>query len=810
MKPYKLALLNKTLLVVLICFLSVVIISCTQSKAKVFFSENKNSFVFSNLKSKLIIEKLSWKILLLDENGLIQYEEAKAPVFMIDEQWISISKVENVESSVDKSVRLHALLSNGKIIIVEVKSLSEYGFNVVIKDKDSVIKAIRGFTRLDTPEQAYGFGETWNGHVAQRGQKIDIWDKPGTPDECAYMPYYVSTNNYAFFLNYGGLVTFDVGKTNPDELVFEAPAPVYDITLISGSSLAEAVQNFMFVTGLPLAPPRWSYEPWFWLMHDPNQPGTRITTLKSEHFIEMINKLRELNIPIGVTWLEPPWQDARTSFIPNTDFSPNLKYLIARISNLGVKTLAWTIPYTTSDSYNWQEAIEKGYLVKNPKEVNLRTNVQISESGELSNNNNYIYIDFFNPEAAKWWQDQVEKSIDLGLKGFKLDGGQSMPKDALLFEGRLAKDVQNSYALEYNKVYYNALKNKLGDDFLMIPRAAWIGSTSYTNSKWPGDLSGSFADNGLRSSVYSALSLAFSGMPFISTDIGGFEGRPCKENVFVRWSQFGAFLPGMQTLHMPWWYSEKTVAHYRYLAWLHRDLTPLWMSLAQEAKIHGSPIIRPLVWSFQNDVNCWAVDDEFTLGDNLLVAPILDSSAMREVYIPEGLWFNFWNEKETITGPVSINWKTNDPESLYKFPLYIREGAIIPMEIENEITGFGTKNFKDYLTLAIWPKTEGISEFSLADMEDNVKISCDRSGNMINLNWTKTAKNYILRLHLVNTVDYVEIDKSGMKTMLNSYNSFDEFNSDQSEGYYFDDKNGNLWTRINNSSTQGSLKVRLK
>ena len=110
------------------------------------------------------------------------------------------------------------------------------------------------------------------------------------------------------------------------------------------------------------------------------------------------------------------------------------------------------------------------------------------------------------------------------------------------------------------------MKNKLGDDFLMIPRAAWVGSPSYTNFKWPGDLSGSFANNGLPSTVHSSLSLAFCGIPFVATDIGGFKNRPAPEDVWIRWAQFGAFLPGMETLHMPWWYSKEAADHFRYLA----------------------------------------------------------------------------------------------------------------------------------------------------------------------------------------------------------------------------------------------------
>ena len=311
-------------------------------------------------------------------------------------------------------------------------------------------------------------------------------------------------------------------------------------------------------------------------------PSDGINSLKGEHVLKMVNKLQEMYIPVGVTWLEPVWQTASTSMIPNPAFSPDLKKLIGDLKKLGVNTLTWTVPYTTSKASNWKVAVENNYLVKKPDNSFDDGKVKISEMGELEGRY-YNYIDFFNPEAYQWWQEQIKQSLELGLKGFKLDAGQDLPDDAILFGGRLGKDVHNSYALEYNRVFYETLKQKYADNFLMIPRAAWIGSSANTNSKWPGDLRTSFGNNGLPSSVFSTLSLAFSGFPFVSTDIGGYTPRPAPEDVWIRWAQFGAMLPGMQTLNMPWWYSEKAQDYYRYLSWLHTDLTPFWNTLANEA-----------------------------------------------------------------------------------------------------------------------------------------------------------------------------------------------------------------------------------
>jgi alpha-D-xyloside xylohydrolase len=797
----------RSILILFLMYVSADKIHGQKISLNVFLRETPGEYIFINQKTQLVIRKEIWNLRLIGEDGIVRFIEGKAPAFLINDKWVTLSRTERLVSRDEKRAILQVSLSNGTKASAEVESLSNFGFKIIIKPEKNEASALRGIIALNPVEEVYGFGEMWNGHVAQRGQSFDIWDKAGTPDECSYMPYFVSTNNYAFFLNYGGMVSFDVGQSNANELVYQAPAPFFDITLVSGNSIASSVQNFLTIAGMPAKPPRWAFEPWFWLMSDPDKPGESINTLRGEHFIVMLDKLKELDIPIGVTWLEPPWQDARTSFIPNTEFCPDLKGLIKRISDRGVKTLAWTVPYTTNTSSNWKEAVAKGYLVRKPESKKGDEKFTITASGELEGNF-YTYIDFFNPEAARWWQEQVEKSLDLGLRGYKLDAAQDLQEDALLYGGRRGSDVHNSYALEYNRVYYNAFKNRLGDDFLMIPRATWVGSSSFTNFKWPGDLSGSFANNGLPSTVYSSLSLAFSGIPFVSTDIGGFSDKPAPENAWIRWAQFGAFLPGMQTLHMPWWYSGEATAHFRYLAWLHNDLIPLWMSLASEAHQNGSPVIRPLVWSFQDDIKCWRVDDEFTVGQSILVAPIINPETNRSVYLPAGIWYDFWDDNQTYKGPLRFNWSKSGSQGRYRFPVFIKGGSIIPMEISNNVTGFGSSASKGYLTIAVWPEKNKSSEFLLNDREESVLFNSDwEKEDMISVSWGKTVRNYIFRIHSTNKPLKV-VARSGK--ILRLYDDFISFNSDKGDGWFYESTKKKLWIRLNNSNQPESISVFLQ
>lgn len=771
-----------------------------------FVDEKPNKYIFKNFGAILTIEKQSMQVALLDLEGNVHFSEFKPPVFSINDTCIQIKSCSSILSANENTTLLSIHASNNININLLVKKAGDYGFKLKYTLKNKKVTNIAGSIALNPVEEIYGFGETWNKNLAQRGQAIEIWDKAGTPDECAWMPYYVSTRNYAFFINYGGKVKFNIGRDKSDELTYEFAANELEYTLLIGDDIASCVQNFVALTGMPAKPPRWSFKPWFWLMSDPDKPGSDISTLRGKHFIEMVEKLEALDIPIGVTWLEPPWQNARTSFIPNKEFCPDIKDLIANIAKHGVKTLAWTVPYTLPKASNWEKAVKNNYLVKKPGGKTERQEAKITSSGELDGTF-YNQIDYYNPEAFKWWQQQIEESLDLGFMGFKLDAGQALPVDGLIYGGRLGKNYHNSIALEYNKVFFESLKKKLGDNFLMIPRAAWIGSSAYTNFKWPGDLSGSFANNGLPSSVYSSLSLALSGLPFVSTDIGGFMNQPAPEYVWIRWAQFGAMLPGMQTLHMPWWYSDKSKNHFRYLAWLHTDLIPYWETLGNEAHETGTPVCRPLVWDYQSDQETWYIDDEFTVGKYLLVAPFINPEKTRNVYLPKGKWIDFWDENKVFEGKQKVKWIEGDNKSIYKFPLYIKEGAIIPLEIKNDVSGFGSKYSKGFITLAIWPEKNAENEFVLNDREGPVSIITNwKNKHYFTIKCGESSKDYLFRIHLKKGISPSKVIDNKLLKKFDDINSFQQSKSDS---WYFNPDTQRLWIKKYRDIKTGIFRLKI-
>jgi len=259
---------------------------------------------------------------------------------------------------------------------------------------------------------------------------------------------------------------------------------------------------------------------------------------------------------------------------------------------------------------------------------------------------------------------------------------------------------------------------------------------------------------------------------------------------------------------MPWWYSEKAIEVYRYLSWLHTDMIPYWYTLALEAHVNGTPVCRPLVWSYQVDTNTWNISDEYTIGEALLVAPLISEQLKRDVYLPEGNWINFWDEREVIPGKQTIEWAVSGKNPLRQFPLYIKEGSIIPMKVENEYTGFGWGQKGDYITINIWPKTSGVSSFTIKDKDNDIKIDVKRNlkGNL-NISASTTEMNFIFRIHIKN--DCSGFDISVDSTLLPEIADRSKFRIEEGDAWNYDKEDHVLWMRCN-GQTGSTLRLKIK
>jgi alpha-D-xyloside xylohydrolase len=291
-------------------------------------------------------------------------------------------------------------------------------------------------------------------------------------------------------------------------------------------------------------------------------------------------------------------------------------------------------------------------------------------------------VDFANPDAREWFKGIIRNALELGVDGVKLDRGQNYPLNVTPPSGRDPRAMHNYHAYLMVKTYAEVLEEERGRDYQLTPRAGWAGTQSWT-MKWPGDMDSDLShDRGLPAVIRAQSAAGLTGFAFWGSDIGGY-GPELSKEVFVRWLQHGVFSPLMQMPgkgnheDVPFSWDEETVRIYEWYARLRKKMLPYILKQAEKAHHTGTPMVRHLAWSWEDDPEVHSRDYQYMFGDDLLVACVVDLSETREVYLPEGEWVDFWNRDRVLTGPKTIMERV----PLSRIPLYIRKEAAFEFEL---------------------------------------------------------------------------------------------------------------------------------
>jgi alpha-glucosidase (family GH31 glycosyl hydrolase) len=260
----------------------------------------------------------------------------------------------------------------------------------------------------------------------------------------------------------------------------------------------------------------------------------------------------------------------------------------------------------------------------------------------------------------------------------------------------------------------------------------------------------------LPSVIIAGQSAAMSGYAIWGHDTGGYQDtNPSQSppNLFMRWTQFGCFSPIMQMhrqvtkeLQYPWRYGEEASRNYQFFAHLHTRLFPYIYTYAKEASASGLPIIRPLVLLNQTDQNTFPIKHTYLFGNEFLVAPMITLNAnTRHVYLPAGNWFDFWTNERHAGGQV-ITWTNNNQAQM---PLFVREGAIVPMLLTevrtlcdaNYVNNPNVKTPDSGLLFLVYPS--GTSTFAVYD---GTEIRCDTAGGTSTVTLSSVARPVVLQI----------------------------------------------------------------
>ena len=545
----------------------------------------------------------------------------------------------------------------------------------------------------------YGMGEKYDS-LNQKGKTVinQVREKfcfQGDKTYCT-TPFFWTDTGFGLYVDTCEVTTFDFGEKSIEITLPETA----EVVLFSGTP-EEIVREYMSLFGPAVLPPEWTMGIWI--------SANRWNTQKDVD--ELLAKLKKYDFPASIIVLEA-WSDEATFYIWNGakyepvsngqalkyedfDFSgtpwPDPAKMVQDIHDAGLKLLLWQVPVykkqgddevqNAQNDLDREDAATRKLCVTMPD----GTPYTIPKGNWFPDS---MVPDFTNPETVKSWFGKRQYLLDIGVDGFKTDGGEFIHHpDAQFHNGTTGKEGVNRYSRDYTESY----RNFVGSNGVIFSRAGFSGQHTVP-CHWGGDQQSQNAE--LAGVLKAGLSAAASGMIFWGFDLAGFAGPLPSLDLYRRATQMACFCPIMQwhsepdggqfrelmpgaegnNERSPWNMEDSYAApgfmdEMRYWHKLHEQLRPYLWKTVQECVRDSKPFMRPLVYEWPNDVNIVNCQDEYLLGDDLLIAPLLEENATsREVYLPDGVWFDFFDGSEYAGNQTITAGKDG------KLPVFTRNG----------------------------------------------------------------------------------------------------------------------------------------
>ena len=509
-----------------------------------------------------------------------------------------------------------------------------------------------------------------------RGQKIEMIVKPTTS---IYAPFYLSSRGYAIFVKGTWPGVFDFAAADPSRVKVEFEGPSFEIKVYTASDPAMLVREHALDAGPAFMPPKWMFTPWRWRDEHTQRAkyydGTPVTGPFNSEVMEDVLLMKAYGIPNGVYWIDRPWGPGLPwgydDFEIDEKRLPHFAEMVKWLEGQDARTLLWIAPFVQGKME--KEALAKGYGFAGQRRP--------------LNGNNYPTVDLSNPAAKAFWQDGVAKLLKLGVAAFKLDRGEEdLPDNGpfKVFDGRSIREIRNAYVAMYVEATYEVAQKYRGNDFVLMPRGAYTGSSRY-GVFWGGDIGGT--QEGLRASIVAVQRSAVMGYPNWGSDTCGYNQQLLEQEVCGRWLGFSAFTPIMEvgpTRNVAFWnlprepsYDTELIAIWRLYARLHQRLIDYSYKYAQEATKTGMPIVRPLFLVDPKSSAAWANWWTYLYGQDILVSPIWEKGKRtQQVYLPSGdRWRDAWNPDKIFPGGQTITVNAD----LHQIPLFVRAGSNVKL-----------------------------------------------------------------------------------------------------------------------------------
>jgi len=669
--------------------------------------------------------------------------------------------------------------------------------------------------KLQPDEHFFGFGERMD-FMDRRFKKVtlNVGRGKGLPHaigaynilEANYcpVPFFMSTKGYGIFFHNSFSTAWDMGATNKDQYSFKATDGELDYYFIYGPTLPPILNAYTAVTGKSPMLPQFALG-----LHAGTYSGGtwgHEEKTSDQYVVELARKYRTLGIPVDLLWLDSTWR------------------LFGEIGGKGATSFEWREtfkdPKGMFDSIYAMNYKMVGLHLRprfdNAKKLNLLDQAQAKGYTYPENGKPGEFVNFFDEKATQWWWDNgVMRVAKLGAKFLKTDEGSAFGALANESEkvgptGKQAERLHNLFPLAYAKAPFLAFEKFNGFRGLNQTREGFSGIQRYPYifaGDWPSEWQ-YFAPV-----IKAGLNVGISGVGSWAHCMGGFEHQADPE-LYIRWVQFGMFSPIALVFGMdhpgykePWNYGEDALRNFKKYDLLRYRLFPYLYTTMHQQYETGLPMMRALVLNHQDDENVYEIADQYLFGDNLMVAPVTTKGAVtRSVYLPEGVWFNYWTGEKYegksyhhVVAPLDT------------IPLFVKAGAIIPMQPEMIYSG---EKPVDVITLDVYPYGE--SKYDLYE-DDNLssnyktgnfaltKITSSLSGSGLVLKMAKpegkfkpASHQYLAKIHWHKGVAPTAVVENSDE--LKAVGSAEKL--DKNAGWYYDSKSKVLWVKTTGNNSR--------
>jgi len=587
----------------------------------------------------------------------------------------------------------------------------------VSRSRDAILVSLP----LDPGARVYGLGEK-TGALDKRGRTWTMWnsDEPDhTPERdplyesipVAYL--FTPAGTTTIFADSTAVIYFDVGEADSSRLQIELHDTAADIYLRRDPSLPAAVAAYTGLTGRHELPPEWALG--FQQCRYSYFPDTRV--------IEVAEELRRSEVPADVIYLDIHYMDGYRVFTWDRQRFPDPQGMIARLRELGLRVVTIIDPGVKADPEYpvFAEGAAGDLFLNEPTGGPYVGTVWPGKA---------VFPDFTSAATREWWAAQHRHLFDVGVAGVWNDmnepadfsGDEIYRPDFTVPDRLIARNdgypasmarLHNAYGVAMNSATRDAFRTQRPEERGFVLTRSGFAGVQRNAAVWTGDNHSWWEHIGLLQPML--LNLGLSGVAFAGGDVGGFQLNASPE-LYARWIAAASLTPffrahsALDTVdHEPWSFGEEVLAITRRWVGLRYRLLPYLYTLFEGATRTGAPVMRPLVWEFPADPRVQNRGDSYLLGSAILAAPVGTPGVQeRAVYLPAGVWYDFWSGERIVAGdpsrPAAGGTVVAVDAPLDRMPLFVRGGTIVPFEALRQHTG---ERGDGVLRLLVAPDADG-------------------------------------------------------------------------------------------------------